>query len=55
MNKIAFLFPGQGSQFVGMGRDIYDNVEIARKIFDEANSILNQDIKKICLKGRRMF
>jgi len=48
---IAFVFPGQGSQKVGMGKDIYDNFAKARKIFDEANEALGFDLKKICFEG----
>ena len=46
MNKTAFVFPGQGAQYVGMGRDFYENFEIAKDTFDEAGDILNFDIKK---------
>lgn len=51
MNKIAFMFPGQGSQAVGMGKDLYENFESARKIFDEANGVLGKDIKRLCFEG----
>ena len=51
MKKIAFLFPGQGAQSVGMGKDIYDNYETARKVFDTANSVLGKDIVKLCFEG----
>ena len=51
MNKIAFMFPGQGSQAVGMGQDLYENFQSARKIFDTANDILKKDIKKLCFEG----
>lgn len=51
MTKIAFMFPGQGAQTVGMGYDLYENSPAARKIFDTANEILNKDIKKLCFEG----
>lgn len=51
MKKIALLFPGQGSQYVGMGKELYDNFEIARDVFDNANEILNMDIKELCFNG----
>lgn len=49
--KRAFLFPGQGAQSVGMGKDIYEKYEVARKIYDEASKISGIDIKKICFEG----
>lgn len=48
--KIAFLFPGQGSQYVGMGKDIYEEYEEARNIYDKASKILNIDMKKLCFE-----
>lgn len=51
MNKIAFIFPGQGSQFVGMGMDFYEKYQASRKVFDEANEALNMDLKTICFNG----
>lgn len=49
--KRAFLFPGQGAQSVGMGKDIYEKYEVARKIYDEASKISGIDVKKICFEG----
>ena len=49
--KRAFLFPGQGAQIVGMGKDIYEKYEVARKIYDEASRISGIDVKKICFEG----
>lgn len=51
MNRIALLFPGQGSHFVGMGRDLYQEYEVARQVFEEANDVLGYDIAKICFEG----
>lgn len=51
MNKLAFIFPGQGAQYVGMGKDLYNNFKEARNIFDEADKALNEKISKICFEG----
>lgn len=47
----AYIFPGQGAQFTGMGKDIYDKYPEARELFDGANSILDFDITKIMFEG----
>ena len=49
--KRAFLFPGQGAQMVGMGKDIYEKYDEAKKIYDEASKISGMDIKKLCFEG----
>ncbi|MEP5612486.1 MAG: ACP S-malonyltransferase [Cyclobacteriaceae bacterium] len=47
----AYVFPGQGAQFSGMGKDLYDNFEAARSYFDSANDILGFDIKSVMFSG----
>ena len=49
--KRAFLFPGQGAQVVGMGKDIYERYEEAKKIYERAEEISGIDIKRICFEG----
>ncbi len=51
MAKIAFVFPGQGSQKVGMCKDFYDRYECAKKVFDEADEALGHSISKMCFEG----
>lgn len=48
---IAYLFPGQGSQYVGMGKDLYDQFPEAKKYFDEADAILGFPLSGICFNG----
>ncbi|MFB3895450.1 MAG: ACP S-malonyltransferase [bacterium] len=51
MNKIAIVFPGQGSQSVGMGKEFYDSFPIAREIFDQANQELGFSLTELCFSG----
>ena len=49
--KIACVFPGQGSQWVGMGRDLYQNFDSAKAIFDQADGVLGFSLSKLCFDG----
>ena len=51
--KIAYLFPGQGSQKVGMGKDIYDYYEEAKSIYKQASQILGIDVEKLCFESSK--
>ena len=51
MGKIAFVFPGQGAQKVGMGKDFYEHYDVAKKLFKEADEALGYSIKEMCFEG----
>lgn len=51
VKKIAFVFPGQGSQSVGMGKDLYENFVAAKNVFDTADKVLGKSITTICFEG----
>lgn len=51
MSKIAFVFPGQGAQYVGMGKEITENFSVARHTFEEASDAVNINMEKLCFYG----
>lgn len=51
MSKTGFLFPGQGAQFVGMGRELYEQLPAARDLFDRARQVLGYDLAELCFNG----
>src|SRR5271167_4290968 len=51
MSKLAFLFPGQASQYSGMGRDLAENFPESRAVFEEADAMLGFSVSKLCFEG----
>lgn len=51
MGKIAFIFSGQGAQYVGMGKELYDNIPVCREVFDKADEALGFSISNVCFEG----
>ncbi len=52
-SSAAFVFPGQGAQYVGMGRELYEDYAVAREVFDSAQEVLGFDLARICFEGPR--
>ncbi|HBY3305959.1 TPA: ACP S-malonyltransferase [Clostridioides difficile] len=51
MGKVALVFPGQGAQYVGMAKDLYENNAVAKSVIDEASDALNMDLKNLMFNG----
>src|SRR6185369_2759256 len=51
MSKTAYIFPGQGSQSVGMGKDLFDNFPAAREVFEQADEALGFKLSEMCFSG----
>ena len=50
MNRIAVIFPGQGAQKAGMGKEFYEQYQAAREIYDQASQVLGLDMKQLCFE-----
>src|ERR1051325_8983131 len=51
MSKVAFIFPGQGSQTVGMGRELFEKFPEAKAVFDAADDALGEKLSQLCFEG----
>lgn len=50
MGKVAFMFPGQGAQYIGMGKEFYENSEVAKEVYKTASEVTGLDIESICFE-----
>ena len=50
MGKTVFMFPGQGSQYIGMGADFYEKSPLSKAVFDQASEVVSLDLKKLCFE-----
>lgn len=50
MSKTAFIFPGQGAQYIGMGKDFYEQIPVSKKVFDTASEVSGLDMRKLCFE-----
>jgi len=55
MSKIAFLYPGQGAQTIGMGKDFYTQSAKAKKIYEKSNALLPMDIASLCFEENSLL
>ena len=52
--KITLIFPGQGSQYIGMGKDFYDRFAFVRELYDQASQVLGYSLPEICFKKHKL-
>ena len=55
MSKIAFIFPGQGAQACGMGKDFYEQTETGKRIFDKATQLMGFSMPQLCFEENDIF
>ncbi len=49
--SLGFIFPGQGAQFVGMGKDVFEKSPVAKRLFEQANDLLGYNLAELCFEG----
>jgi len=55
MRKIAFIFPGQGAQYAGMGKDFYENIPVSKEVYEKASAVCGFDIAKLCFEDNEQL